>query len=223
MVRNMKKTALFAGLVLLLATACHKADVDAFGGHSDDGDNPVHAYMLTLADDIVAESLEELEAALQMNPQDQVAQALYVIQGDLSHVTGTWTIRRECPLKGLVIRCNIHTEGLTGWILEYDGALDLSGYTYPTRFTVEAERTSTQETHTDWRITKFSGHRIEQEGYKCTFDISSGLLYEALPESNLWNAYGTIHMDVYKNDTLVDTAYLSLKGAPSASIFVHGV
>lgn len=220
----MKKTVFLAGIVLLLATACHKADYDAFGGHTDTNDNPVRAYMLNVVDDLVAASLEELETALQMDAQDAFTQALYVMQGDLRHVTGTWTVRRECPLKGLVIRCNIQTEGLAGWILEYDGDIELLGNIYPTHFTLQAEHNPTEEAHTDWRITKFSGYRTEREGYKCTFDISSSLLFEALQqEERLWNAAGTLHMIVYKNDSLIDTAYLSLKGAPSAAIFVHGL
>ena len=222
MVRLMKKTTLLAGLALFLLTACHKADYDAFGGHTDTGENPVREYMLTLADDIVAASLEELESALQMGPQDQVTQALYYIQGDLSS-GGTWTIRRECPLKGLVIRNVIKTEGLMGWLLEFDGDLTLSGETFPTRFTVQAERVPSEAVHTDWRITRFSGSRTEREGYRCTFDISSGLVFEALQEDDLWNARGTIQMNVYKGDTLVDIAILTLKGPRSAAVFVHGI
>ena len=221
MVRDMKKTALLAGLSLLLVTACYKADYDAFGGHTDTDENPVKEYMLTLADDMVAASLEELESALQMEPQDQVTQSYYVVQGDL-HSGGRWTLRRECPLKGLVIRNVIQTEGLMGWLLEFDGDLNLSGYIYPTHFMVQAEHQPTQNAHTDWSITKFSGHRTEQQGYRCTFDISSGLLFDALQEDYRWNARGTIHMDVYKDDTLVDTAYLTLKGPRSAAVFVHG-
>ena len=223
MVGLMKRMVFLAGLVLLLASGCHKADSDAFGGHTDTIDNPVQEYMLSLTDDLIAASLEELETALQMDAQDPMAQAMYVIQGDLTHVTGTWTIRRECPLKGLVIRCNIHSEGLMGWILEYGGDIELSGYPYPTYFKLQAERKPTQEAHTDWQITQFSGQRIEREGYICTFESSTALVFEALQENNLWNAYGTVHMNVYNNDTLIDSAFLSLKGPRSAAAFVHGL
>lgn len=217
----MKKTALLAGFILLLATACHKADTDAFGGHTDTTDNPVREYMLALADDLVAASLEELEAALQADPQDPLSQTLYVMQGDLLS-GGRWTIRRECPLKGLVIQNVIKADGLMGWILEFDGDLSLIGSPYPTRFTLQAEHSPTQSSHSDWRITSFSGQRTERDGYMCTFDISSGLVFEALQDDKLWNAFGTIRMMVYKNDILVDTAYLSLKGSRSAAVFVHG-
>ena len=218
----MKKTTLLAGLALFLLTACYKADYDAFGGHTDTSENPVKEYMLTLADDIVAASLEELESALQMDPQDKVTQALYYIQGDLSS-GGTWIIKRECPLKGLALRNLIKSEGLMGWLIEFDGELALSGETFPTRFTVQAERVPSEAVHTDWRITKFSGSRTEREGYRCTFDITSGLVYEALQENDLWNARGTIQMNVYKDDTLVDTGILTLKGPRSGAVFVHGV
>ena len=198
----MKKSVLLAGLVLLFATACHKVDYDAFGGHTDTTDNPVRAYMLSLSDDLLAASLEELETALQLDSTDPVAQVLYVIQGDLHETSGHWTVRRECPLKGLVIRTCIKSETQMGWLLEYEGDIDLSGNTYPTQFTVQAERAVTEDLHTDWSITKFS--------------------FEALPQNYLWNAFGTLHMSVYKDNSLIDNAYLSLKGAPSAAIFVHG-
>ena len=218
----MKKSVLLAGLVLLFTTACHKVDYDAFGGHTDTTDNPVRAYMLSLSDDLLAASLEELETALRLDPADPAAQVLYLIQGDLHETSGHWTVRRECPLKGLVIRTCIKSEEQMGWLLEYEGDIDLSGNTYPTQFTVQAERPVTEDLHTDWSITKFSGSRTEQEGYRCTFDIASGLIFEALPQNYLWNAFGTLHMSVYKENSLIDNAYLSLKGAPSAAIFVHG-
>ena len=214
---------LLGGLVLLLTTACHKIDYDAFGGHTNTTDNPVRAYMLTLSDDLLAASLEELETALRLDPSDPVAQALYVIQGDLHETSGRWTVRRECPLKGLHIRTVLKSEEQMGWLLEYDGEIELSGDTYPTTFTVQAERPVTEDSHTDWSVTKFSGSRTEREGYKCTFESASDLVFEALAQEYLWNAYGTLHMSVYKGNSLIDNAYLSLKGAPSAAIFVHGI
>ena len=219
----MKKTMLLAGLALLFTTACHKVDYDAFGGHTDTTDNPVRAYMLSLSDDFLAASLEELETALQLDPADPVAQALYVIQGDLHETSGHWTVRRECPLKGLVLRTFIKSEEQMGWLLEYDGEIDLLGDAYPTTFTVQAERPVTEDPHTDWSVTKFTGTRTEREGYKCTFENATDLVFEALPQDYLWNAFGTVHMNVYKGNSLIDNAYLSLKGAPSAAIFVHGL
>jgi hypothetical protein len=219
----MKKSVLLAGLVLLCTTACHKIDYDAFGGHTDTTENPVRAYMLSLSDDLLAASLEELETALQLDPADPVAQALYLIQGDLHETRGHWTVRRECPLKGLVIRTFIKSEEQMGWLLEYEGNVELSGEAYPTTFTVQAERPMTEDHHTDWSITKFSGTRTEKEDYHCTFESSSDLVFEALPQDFLWNAFGTLHMNVYKGKSLIDNAYLSLKGAPSAAIFVHGI
>ena len=224
MVRPMKKSVLLAGLVLLLATACHQFDPDAFGGHTDTTDHPVREYMLYLTDHLVAASLEELETALQMDPQDAATQSMYVVQGDLAHGNGVWTVRRECALKGLVMRNVIRTEGLTGWLLAFEGDVEISGSAYPTRFTVQAERAPTQVAHTDWKVTKFSGTRTEIEGYRCTFDATTALDFEALESDyKIWNAYGTVHMNVYKNDDLIDNAFLSLKGAPSAAIFVHGL
>ena len=213
---------LLGGLVLLFTTACQKINYDAFGGHTDTTDNPVRAYMIALSDDLLAVSLEELETALRLDPADPIAQALYVVQGDLRETDGRWTIRRECPLKGLVIRTFIKSEEQMGWLLEYDGEIDLSGDAYPTTFTVQAERPVTEDLHTDWTITRFTGSRTEREGYKCTFESASNIVFEALAEDYLWNAYGTLHMSVYKGNSLIDNAYLSLKGAPSAAIFVHG-
>ena len=219
----MKKSMLLGGLVLLFATACHKVDYDAFGGHTDTTDNPVRAYMLTLSDDLLAASLEELETALRLDPADPVSQALYVIQGDLRETNGHWTVRRECPLKGLVIRTVLKSEEQMGWLLEYEGEIELSGDAYPTTFTVQAERPVTEDLHTDWSVTKFSGTRTEREGYRCTFESASGLTFEALAQDYFWNAFGTLHMSVFKGNSLIDNAYLSLKGAPSAAIFVHGI
>ena len=132
----MKRTVILAGAALLLMAACSKADHDYFGGHSKTGDNPVQDYMLTLADDLLTASLEELEDALKANPQDPVARALYDMQGDDLQLSGSsWTIRRECPLKGLVLRCEPE-DGQTAWNLVFNGDLELAGESYPTRFSI---------------------------------------------------------------------------------------
>ena len=226
MVRLMKRAFILAGLALLLTTACHKADYDAFGGHTDTSDNPVRAYMLTLADDIIAASLEELENALQLDPQDPVIQALYKVEGNLLLPGSTWTIRRECPLKGLVMHCEQGLDGSSIWNITFDGDLELNGDTYPTNFSFYAHPEGPQSdvAHQDWKVTVFHGERFEREGYNCIFECFEGtLLFQALPENNFWNAYGTFSMHVFKGETLVDAAYLSLKGAPSAAIFAHGL
>lgn len=222
----MKKTILLGGLALLLATACHKADYDAFGGHTDDPDNPVRVYMLTLADDIVAASLEELEAALQLDPQDPITQAMYEAKGSLLVPGGTWKVRRECSLKGLVLQCEQGIDGSSIWNISFDGDLELRGEIYPTNFSFSAhpEGSQSNSAHQDWKVSVFHGDRYERDGYNCNFDCFEGtLLFQALPEENYWNAYGTFSMHVFKGETHVDSAYLSLKGAPSAAIFVHGL
>lgn len=226
MVRPMKKSIILGGLALLLATACHKADYDAFGGHSDDADNPVRAYMVALADDIVAASLEELEAALQLDLQDPITQVMYDAKGSLLTPGGTWKVRRESALKGLVLQCEQGIDGSSIWNISFDGDLELRGEIFPTQFSFYAhpEGSQSNAAHQDWNVTSFHGDRYEREGYNCSFDCFEGTLrFEALPENGYWNAYGTFSMNVFKGETLVDSAYLSLKGAPSAAIFVHGL
>ena len=226
MVRHMKRTVILAGMALLLMTACSKANHDYFGGHTHSSDNPVQEYMLTLADDLLTASLEELEDALQANPQDPVARALYDIQGNDLNLSGsTWTIRRECPLKGLVLRCEPEN-GQTAWTLSFDGDLELAGESYPTRFSIRLrpeDGGQNQSSHINWTVFEFSGSRTEREGYNCSFGLaSSTILFRALLADYVWNPYGSLQMKVFKNQDLVDVAYLTLAGAPSASTFVHG-
>lgn len=222
----MKKSIILGCLALLLATACYRADYDAFGGHTDTSGNPVREYMLALADDIVAASLEELEAALKMDPQDPITQVLYDAKGNLLAPGSTWKVRREGSLKGLVLQCERGLDGSSIWNVSFDGDLELRGESYPTQFSFSAhpEGSQSQAAHQDWKVTVFHGDRYEREGYNCYFDCFEGTLrFQALPEDGYWNAYGTFSMHVFKGETLVDSAYLSLKGAPSAAIFVHGL
>lgn len=226
MVRRMKRTVILAGTALLLMTACSKADHDYFGGHSKTGDNPVQDYMLTLADDLLTASLEELEDALKANPQDPVARALYDMQGDDLQLSGsTWTIRRECTLRGLVLRCEPE-DGQTAWNLVFNGDLELAGESYPTRFSIRLrpeDGEQNQSSHFNWTVFEFSGSRTERDGYSCSFGLaSSAILFRALLGDHLWNPYGSLQMKVFKNQDLVDTAFLTLAGFPSASTFVHG-
>ena len=217
---------ILAGMVLLLMTACSKANRDYFGGHTHSSDNPVQEYMLTLADDLLTASLEELEDALQADPQDPVARALYDMKGGDLHLSGsTWTIRRECPLKGLVLRCEPEN-GQAAWTLEFDGDLELAGEIYPTFFSVRLrpeDDGQNQSPHGNWTVFEFSGTRTERDGYKCSFGLASPtILFRALLADHVWNPYGSLQMKVLKNENLVDIAYLTLAGAPSASTFVHG-
>lgn len=226
MVRHMKRTVILAGMVLLLMTACSKADRDYFGGHTHSSDNPVQEYMLTLADDLLTASLEELEDALQANPQEPVARALYDMKGGDLHLSGsTWTIRRECPLKGLVLRCEPES-GQAAWTLEFDGDLELAGEIYPTRFSIRLRPEDDGQNpspHVNWTVFGFNGTRTERDGYKCSFGLASPtILFRALLADHVWNPYGSLQMKVLKNENLVDIAYLTLAGAPSASTFVHG-
>ena len=218
----MKRMIILAGTALLLLTACSKADHDYFGGHKHASDNPVQEYMLTLADDLLTASLEELEDALQASPQDPVVRALYDIQGDDLHLSGsTWTLRRECPLKGLVLRCETDA-----WSLTFDGDLVLAGESYPTQFSIRLRPEDIEQdlsSHPNWAVFEFSGSRTERDGYKCTFGLASAtILFRSLLADHLWNPYGSLQMKVFKDQTLVDVAYLTLSGSPSSSSFVHG-
>ena len=218
----MKRMIILAGTALLLLTACSKADHDYFGGHKHASDNPVQEYMLTLADDLLTASLEELEDALQASPQDPVVRALYDIQGDDLHLSGsTWTLRRECPLKGLVLRCETDA-----WSLTFDGDLVLAGESYPTQFSIRLRPEDIEQdlsSHPNWAVFEFNGSRTERDGYKCTFGLASAtILFRSLLADHLWNPYGSLQMKVFKDQTLVDVAYLTLSGSPSSSTFVHG-
>lgn len=225
MVKRMKRMMLFAGLALLLTTACSKADHDYFGGHIHKSDNPVQEYMLTLADDLLIASLEELDEALRMNPKDPVTQVLYDTKGDdLLQPGSEWKLRRECPLRGLVLRCET-IEGQTAWNLVYEGDLSLAGECYPTRFSIRLrpkDEGQDLSPYDDWSVFEFSGTRTEREGYKCTFGLASTTITIRPITKHSWNPYGSLRMTVFKNEETVDIAYLTLAGPPSASTFAHG-
>ena len=214
----MKRLVFLGGLVLLLATACHKADEDAFGGNFSAEGNPVREYMLSLADELVASALEELEEALGYDEQSAASQAFYDMKGDLKQPGGIWVLRRESLMKGLVLRM-LEEEV---WVLDFDGDLLLSIDTYPTSFTIRAERIDAQNPHTDWKVT-LQGQRTERNGYSCTFSSDGPISYEVLFTDRLWQAFGSLQMDVFKDNTLVDKAFLSLRGPRSAAAFAPGL
>ena len=221
--KNMKQLLFLGSLVLFLATACYKND-DAFGGHSNENGNPVRTYMITLADDLIAASLEEFETALQTDPSDPSAQAFFIIEGNLDIPGSTWTLRRDCPLKGLIIRCLQADDGLPEWNIEYEGELELSGENYPTRFSMcvhQGDGSQSISSHIDWLVSEFNGERFEREGYRCNFGATSTLSFKAVSEGHRWYSYGVLYMYVHKGGDLIDTAYLRLDGPRSSASFTR--
>ena len=217
MVVLMKKIMLLAGCVLLFA-ACSKEDLDAFGDTLDAGNNPVRDYMVLLTDQLGSASLEELEEALNLESIGSVMTLFYAAEGGLTEPGSVWKLNRTGRLKGLVMK-KLQEEG--SWQLEYDGDLELDIYTYPTHFTMTAVRPEAKP-HGDWTVT-LEGSRTEKDGYACNFSTDGELRFEALQEDNLWYAYGTLQMQVFKDETLIDNAFLSLRGARKAATFAHGL
>lgn len=209
-------------IAILAVVACSKEDnidpEDALGGHSEP-DSALASYMLDIANDIVAGSLEELEDALAVGTGSGLARYFYTTNGLALTETGAiWTVQRDGELYGLQMTCLGET--LT-WRLDFGGKLKINGYSYPTEFSIVAKASDpTQTGHRSWNVS-LTGDRTEKDGFTCHF-ASDGLLeYRALSTSALWGAYGYVVLDVYENRIHVDKVVMELRGGKSSTSVVH--
>lgn len=200
------KKALYILAIAVMAAACSKGsrvnpDSAAVGGYSTYNSSPVGQYMMSIADDLVAGALTELETSFLLEKSEV-----------------TWNSR----FKGMTIVKAGEMDDT--WSLTYEGQLTMGGSTYETRFSIVATREVVQEgQHADWTVS-VSGMRTEREGYSCKFDGLGGLGYQTGGSRTGWNQiYGKLSMDVFKDNARIDTGLLVFNGTPSAAQFVRGL
>lgn len=215
------KTKFF--LLLLAAglfTACAKDDVnDAYGGHEESSDRVVD-YMNYIADNLVAQNLQELETALNSSKSDGLARYFYKTNGkDLTEDGAVWTVTREGALYGLVIS---KVDGQQCWSLSFDGDFTFDyNDSYRTRYTLRASAADASvAAHRSWDVT-LSGERHEADDYWCEFNSDGTIQYRSLSEDKYWNAYGYLMMTVYDGKALIDKVVMQLKGGKSDSVIAH--
>lgn len=205
MVVTMKKI-LYILAIAVVAGACSKGsrinpESAAVGGYSTYKSSPVGQYMMSIADDLVAGALTELETSFLLGKSEV-----------------TWNSR----FKGMsIVKADLLDDT---WSLTYEGQLTMGGGTYETRFSIVATREVVQEgQHADWHVS-VSGTRTEREGYSCKFDGLDGLGYQTGGSRTGWNQiYGKLSMDVFKDNARIDTGLLVFNGAPSSAQFVRGL
>jgi len=206
--------------ILSLAACAVEAPEDAFGSTTTP-DNPVQAYMMNIADDLVCDHLRELESALKASAEAGLGKYFYTTGGkSLDQDGAEWTVNREGNLTGLTIK---KVAGVNAWDLQYKGKYSFSGNSYDLVVNLTAEQDDASATgHQNWKVV-LDGSRTEEGGYSCTFSsVDAPVKYKTIGEdNNLWNAFGYLLMTVFKGDVQVDKVVMELAGGKSDSSIVH--
>lgn len=216
--KNIAKILLLA--VLSAAYSCDvEAPEDAFGGAMD-STNPVAAYMLYFADDLVCDNLKELETALKVSAEGGMGMMFYTTSASKLTLDGaTWIVKREGNVTGLRIS---KVSGINAWDLFYSGKYSFSGNSYDTEYTIRATQLDPTATgHQNWAVT-IKGSRTEEGGYNCLISSAeSTLQYKTIENGDLWNVYGYLMMTVYKEKSQIDKIVMELAGGKSDSSIVR--
>ena len=211
--------AMLAGIIAFAACEMEVPE-DAFGSTTTPN-NPVQAYMMNIADDLVCDNLRELESALKASAESGLGKYFYTTNDrPLDQDGAEWTVNREGNLTGLTIK---KVAGSNAWDLEFNGKYPFSGNKYEIVINLTAEQDDASATgHQNWKVV-FDGTRTEENGYKCTFSsVDAPVKYKTIGEdNNLWNAFGYLLMTVFKGGTQVDKVVMELAGGKSDSSIVH--
>ena len=185
-------------------------DSDYVGGRETYYNRKAHNYMMAIADDLVAGSLDELELALEIDSRGSGRSAHFNIGGPLGTVGSTWTVKAEDSVfKGLSIRCS----GEEAWTLEFSGdfALVSEENLFPTVLSVHASRFRDPESEGEGWAVVLDGSRTERLEYRCSFD-SPSLVYLNTRGAGTtgWNQmFGDLNMSVFKGADEIDACCLS--------------
>ena len=211
--------ATLAGIIAFAACEMENPE-DAFGSTTTP-DNPVQAYMMNIADDLVCDNLRELESALKASAESGLGKYFYTTNNKTLDQDGAeWTVNREGNLTGLTIK---KVTGSNAWDMQFKGKYSFSGYNYDIVINMTAEQDDATATgHQNWKVV-IDGSRTEDGGYSCTFSsVDAPVKYKTIgDDNNLWNAFGYLLMTVFKNDTQVDKVVMELAGGKSDCSIVH--
>ena len=203
-----------------LLAACSKADTyDSFGGYEEPSDQ-VENYMTFIADQLVAQNLQELETALSAAQDGGLGRYFYRTNGkNLNEDGAVWTVTREGVLYGLVIS---KVSGQQSWSLSFNGDFTFDYVDrYQTKYTLQASAAdASTSAHRSWNVT-LNGERHEQEDFWCTFASDGAIQYRSLSEDKHWNAYGYLLMTVFDGKKQIDKVVMQLKGGKSDSVIAH--
>lgn len=227
----MKKYLIIAATALLAASACTKgyeAVDDGVGGRTNANNRDARSYMMSVADNLVTDALDELEMGLLVQDNGRGTSGHFDISGGSLLANGVaWTvIADDSLLKGLTLKCT----GASTWTLTYTGDYSLLGERYPVDFTlVAAQGTLIKGHHYNWNVT-LAGDRTEREGYRCKFSTDGLVKYQVAMEQDVpanypgWNKVdGSFLMEIYKETKLVDVWQLDFAGYPSDAQFTRSL
>ena len=187
--------------------------------------------MMTIADNMVTDVLEELDLALDINRRGNKTSTHFEIGGNLSDAGSVWMVKAEdSALKGMTIRCLQAGSWSLGFEGDYAFVVNYQSNEYPTRFNIIANQVvATEESPAQGWDILLEGDREERSGYRCTF--TAGNSYEFLSYLNTRGAgargwdqvFGDLYMKVLKDNTAIDMCCLSFEGSPSQATFVRGL
>ncbi|MBP5483360.1 MAG: hypothetical protein J6X99_03760 [Bacteroidales bacterium] len=201
----MKKIIIIFAAAVMALCACSKgytpdSSYDVVGGKTSYKYSAGRTYMMCIVDDLMACALEDLEIAIK---------------------EGKTSVNWASRFNGM----EITKEADDKWQLTFSNPLTIGGSLYDTTFKMMAERIVDQQNngHANW-VVEITGSRIEQKGYRCTFESIDPISFNANGISSGWNdLHGTLSMNVYEKDKIKDRCLLTMDGRPSDATFMRGL
>ena len=190
------------------------------------GDNAGREYMVGVVNNLMVESLKQMELALVIDADDNGTGTRFSADGDLWTAGSVWTLSgRETYLGGMKIT---KTAADSTWTLAREGKFPLSGGYYggdffDTSFEMEVRMKTDSlatKTHHPWEVLLKKCVRTEDEGYKSSIYTKTDPVKFTGGNLGYWNeCRGILYMEVFKDGKLIDKARLELEGSQESGSY----
>ena len=190
------KTRYLLSLVALLSAAWSCSfDSDSFNG-SNSGENGGKYYMLSIADDLVVDKLNDLEVWM-------------------------WTGKVPAAVEGGTKNIEKLDDG--DYLVNGNEKCSMGGNSFDTQYTIRAHPvTEVSNHHYNWDVT-VSGTRIERDGYMGEFWSDGELSYITDGSLNWDTCKGILYLKVYRKGEKIDLSALELNGTKEQIRYTRGL
>lgn len=189
-------TVVAAGIIA--ATSCSKAERE-FSGSDGEVTYSIGPYMMCIANDLIVDNLKVLEHTL--NGDGNIQSKTSVTEAPSDRIPGVKIEKAAEDSTWIISNKN----------LEFCFLFD--SY-YPTDYTITARMLPGDYNHFhSWKVS-IDGERHEQKGYSCNFTTPEEPLTYTIGDTGYsWGSCkGQLNMLVYKDDKIIDSIVMILRG-----------
>lgn len=219
------KRLIFAFALAATLCACNKESYnDEFTGSFSYNTTAGSHYLQTIATELLVDNMRALENALEFNSFGSVSNSRtssYHSNGkDLWTPGAEWTVNAVTSIKGVKISKDAAD---STWTLTRDADYGMAGNTYPTAYSITLRMHKGENYHFDWEVSA-QGTRTESKGYGCKFWTDGPVNYQTAESGYNWSeAFGTMWMEVYCGEEIVDRAFIRYNGSTSDYRYMRGL